>query len=164
MRRRSLWGGDAVEAFLSTGAHSRLEIAWHLLAVAGLRVGEVLALRWADVDASTGLIHVRHAVVGVPYAALALPASASGERVVDAHPVFDALERHHRRQEAARSEWGAEYDDGGLVVCRADGRPIHPRDLHHAFTCSVREAGLPAIRLHDLRRSWRLASPAKARP
>lgn len=142
---------SAGDAFLLAASGSQLEVAWHLVAVAGLRVGEVLALRWADVDATAGLINVRHAVFGVPYAALAVPRAVTGERVVDGVPVLDVLSRHHRRQEARRSEWGADYHDESLVVCRADGRPLHPRDLHRAFELAVADAGLPAIGLSDLR-------------
>lgn len=164
MSRRSPWTADAVDAFLAAAVHTRLEVAWHLLAAVGLRVGEILALRWADVDATTGLINVRHAVVGVPYAALAVPDSATGERVVDARPVLDVLDRHHRRQAAARTEWDAEYRDEGLVVCRADGRPLHPRNLHRAFGCAAADASLPGLRLSDLcRRSRRIESPVGSR-
>lgn len=102
MSRRA---ASAVDAFPLAVSGFRLEVAWHLLAVAGLRVGEALALRWADVDATAGLIYVRHAVFGVPYAALAVPRSIAGSRVVEAGPVLDVLSRHHRRQEAGRSEW-----------------------------------------------------------
>jgi integrase len=164
MRRRSPWAADTVDAFLAATAHSQLEAAWHLLAVIGLGVGEVLALRWADVDPTTGLIHVRHAVVGVPYAALAAPDWANGERVVDARPVLDVLDRHYRRQAAARTEWDVEYRDDGLVVCREDGRPLHPRDLHRAFGCADADTGLPGLRLSDLcRRRRRIESLVESR-
>lgn len=93
----------------------------------------------------------------VPYSALALPASTPRERVIDALHVLDVLDRHHRRQEVARSEWGSDYHDEGLVVCRVDGRPLHPRDLHRAFSQTIVDGGLPSLRLSDLRRSQRAA-------
>lgn len=165
MSRRSRWTAADVEAFLDATVDSQLEAAWHLIAFAGLRVGEVLALRWADIDAAAGLLRVRHAVVGVPYSALAVPGSIAGERVVDALPAIDVLVDHHERQEAIRSEWGSEHRDDSLVVCREGGRPLHSRELHRAFARLICDAGLPEIQLPDLRRSGRrAASRTEARP
>lgn len=140
----------AAGSFLASVTESRLEAAWHLLAL-GLRVGEVLALRWANIDPAAGLITVRYAVAGVPYSALAVPPANRGERVIDALPALGALDRLQRRQQIARSEWGAEYCDHGFVVCRADGHALHPRDLRHAFSQATAEVGLPRLGLRDLR-------------
>jgi integrase len=140
--------------FLAAAADTRLEAAWHLLAHTWMRVGEVLALRWADLDVRDGRINIPNAVVGVPYAALALPPTGTGARHIDAcADVMGALSRHHLRQLAERSEWGARYIDADLIVCREDGRPLHPRALHRAFGQRVAAAGLPAIALADLHRS-----------
>lgn len=150
MRRSGAENGDAAEMFLASVEGTRLEVAWQLVAL-GLRVGEVLALRWADVDAATGRITVMRPVPGVPYSALAAPAFAPRERVVDGAAVLGLLDRHQRRQQAARSEWGSEYDDEGLVVCSENGRPLHPHDLHRAFSQAAIGAGLPVLRLSQLR-------------
>lgn len=154
MRRRELWEAQEVGAFLATSADTRLEAAWHLLAVAGLRVGEVLGLRWADFDAVTGRINVRNAVVDVPYAALTAPAAGPSARSLTVSAdVRGALSRHRSRQDAGQSERGRHYQDAGLVICRENGRPLHPRALQRAFRQRVAAAGLPAIALADLRRS-----------
>ena len=146
VKRQETRDADELGAFLSAFASTRLEVAWHLLVDAGMRIGEVPALRWADVDAESGRIDVRNAVVGVPYTALAVPPAWLGARVISASPgVQDALRRHRRRQDAERSEWGEHYRDADLVVCREDGGPLHPRALNRV----LRHEGLG---LADLRR------------
>jgi integrase len=47
--------------------------------------------------------------------------------------------------------WGPAHQDHGLVFCREDGKPIWPRSFSRSFDLHVRDAGLPKIRLHDLR-------------
>lgn len=63
----------------------------------------------------------------------------------------DALRAHHHAQSAERAALGSSYQDGDLVFCREDGTAIWPRSLTRAFAGRVTAAGLPKIRLHDLR-------------
>jgi len=163
VRRRGAWTADELGAFLEASADTRLEAAWHLLADAGMRVGEVLAVRWADVDAENGRINVGDAVVGVPYSVLVAPLAAPGARVIAASPdLLDALRRHRRRQDAERSEWDCHFRDADLIVCREDGRPLHPRALHQAFRRRIAATGMPVIALADLCRSDGRRAPREA--
>jgi hypothetical protein len=57
------------------------------------------------------------------------------------------------RSTAERLSWGADYTDSGLVITTEDGRPFHPETLSGLFVRQARRAGLPPIRLHDLRHS-----------
>jgi site-specific recombinase XerD len=67
--------------------------------------------------------------------------------------VADALRRHRAQQAAERLAWGAGWTDSGLVVTCEDGRPMHPETFSGTFTRLAARAGLPPIRLHDLRHS-----------
>jgi integrase len=67
--------------------------------------------------------------------------------------VLDTLQAHRARQAAERLSWGADYADSGLVVTTEDGRPMHPETLSGLFVRQAKRAGLPPIRLHDLRHS-----------
>ena len=57
------------------------------------------------------------------------------------------------RQAAERLSWGVDYTDSGLVITTEDGRPMHPETLSGLFVRQAKRAGLPPIRLHDLRHS-----------
>ena len=50
--------------------------------------------------------------------------------------------------------WGPAYDDSGFVFTREDGSPLHPHTVAWHFERAVRDAGLPKIRMHDLRHSY----------
>jgi integrase len=64
------------------------------------------------------------------------------------------LRAHRKAQAAERLAFGAAYEDHGLAFCRENGTPIWPRTFSRAFEKHVRDAGLPLIRLHDLRHTW----------
>ena len=64
---------------------------------------------------------------------------------------MEALREHRERQLDERLAWGPAFQDHGLVFCREDGTAIWPRTFSRSFDHHVRDAGLPKIRLHDLR-------------
>ena len=83
------------------------------------------------------------------------PKTARGRRTVILDPGTVAAVREHRqRQLAERLLMGAGFTDHGLVFCRPDGGPLHPERFSRTFTDQARQAGLPPIRLHDLRHTW----------
>jgi integrase len=71
-----------------------------------------------------------------------------------------ALREHQARQAAERVVIGPIYQDSGLVFTRPDGSPIHPHLFSDWFKQHVRRAGLPKIRLHDVRHSYASAALA----
>ncbi len=146
------WEPTELAAFLESVKGTRLEAAWRLASMTGMRRGEVLGLRWCDVDLDTSRIAVRNAIVSVAYAVLESSPKSHQARVIDLDPETTALLRRHReRQQHEREEFGADYHHLDLVTCAEDGSPIHPQSFSQAFASAVEEAGLRKIRLHDLR-------------
>jgi len=89
---------------------------------------------------------------GHPGMSWGTPKTAKGRRTIALDPATVAFLRQHRaRQVAERLLLGAGYVDQDLVVCAPDGGPQHPKRLSYFFTKELRRAGLPTIRLHDLR-------------
>jgi integrase len=149
------WTAAEVGAFLASVREDRLYAAWLLLATLGLRRGELLGLRWPDVDLTSGRIAIRNTLVmvdGKP--AMAEPKTAKGRRSLTLAPqVLEAVRVHRAHQAAERLSWGVDYTDSGLVVTTEDGRPMHPESLSSLFVRQAKRAGLSPIRLHDLRHS-----------
>lgn len=120
----------------------------------GLRRGELLGLRWEDVDWEQRLVRVQRALQHVPGQGLRFvePKTATSRRSVALGASTLALLREHRREQLeARLRLGPAYEDHGLVFAREDGRPWSPDALDRAFRLACRRAGLEAVRVHDLR-------------
>jgi integrase len=156
------WTPGELAAFIAAARGTRLEAAWHLAVFGGLRIGELLALRWTDVDLGHGRIEVRDAVVGVPYATIRPAPISRRARAINVGLDLAALLHEHRaRQCAERTEWGPHYSDHDLVVCRENGKPLHPRRLSRAFERVAEQAGLRPTGLPTLRRTRALAAQAR---
>jgi integrase len=153
------WSAVELSTFLRAVARDRLAGGWWLLATTGMRRGEILGLRWSDVDLDAGTLRITRTLIttdaqrkGEPGMAWGTPKTAKGRRSVALDPATVAAVRQHRsRQLAERLAAGEAYDDGDLVVCHADGQPIHPKTMSYYFERETKRAGLPTIRLHDLR-------------
>ena len=148
----SYWDPAELGAFLDHVSGSELEIAWHLLAMTGMRRGEVLGLRWRDVDLAASRLAVRHTLVLVGNAIREETPKSHQARVVDLDSgTVQKLLAHQARQEGDRQEAGGRYLNRDFVVAADDGSPIHPDRLSKLFQQAVKESGGPRIRLHDLR-------------
>ena len=127
----------------------------------GLRLGEASGLRWADVDLEGASLSVRHALVRVPRPAraagadrlvLADPKTRSSVRTV-ALPAFVVAGFHEqrRRQLAQRLLVGEGWEDRDYVFAGPFGGPVDPRRVHRRLRELLLSAGLPPMRVHDLR-------------
>jgi integrase len=129
-----------------------------LLAVAtGARRGELLALRWSDIDLDAGTVAIsrslRRGEAGLRYKA---PKTRAGLRTVGLGPsTVAALRRLRAEQAERRLAFGAAYNAADdLVVCQVDGAPLRPDHVSSEFRRLAEAAGLPAeVHLHTLRHS-----------
>ncbi len=148
-----VWSAEQVGAFLDAAAGDRLSAMYHLIAYRGLRRGEAVGLRWVDVDLDAGWMRIAQQVVQDGYGTVVgPPKTRSGVRTVSLDSAtVEALREHRAAQDVERSLWGDAYRDSGLVFTREDGAQLHPEYVTRHFAVLARQAGLPRIRLHDLR-------------
>lgn len=138
-------------AILAAVEGDRYEAAF-ALALCGLRASEVLGLAWADVDERTGSALVRFQLVGSgKRGRRAQLKTAASEAPVPLPPfVVTRLVAHHERQRLERIAAGVPTEDG-LVFTTPDGWPVNGSWLTHHFQDMLEAAGLPRLRIHDLR-------------
>ena len=145
------WTAHELQAFLREAAGHRLFSAFWLLANTGLRRSELLGLKWDDIDLDTASLSINRGLVSVGYELHESRGKTSNSRrAIDLDPttvkVLSALKAW---QEAQRKAAGIQPT--GWVFADVEGNPIHPHSISQAFERIVARAGVPKIRLHDVR-------------
>jgi integrase len=115
----------------------------------GLRQGELLGLRWEDLDLDSATLRVRRALQRGEFVDTK---TGRSRRTLDLPgAVVSALRQHRAAQAEQRLAAGRGWQDHGLVFCKPDGRPLNGTAVTHAFQSVLTAARLPALRFHDLR-------------
>jgi integrase len=148
--------GD-VRRFLDTIKGNRMEALYVLALALGLRQGELLGLRWDDIDLEASKLSVRHALqrIGGAYV-LVEPKTKRSRRVIAPLPkvVTAALRAHRERQDRERDALGPRWLNlEGFIFTTAYGTPLSGSVVTHDFQDLLNRAGLPRLRFHDLRHS-----------
>ncbi|MDP6494857.1 MAG: site-specific integrase, partial [Dehalococcoidia bacterium] len=148
----ALTPGQARE-LLAAARSDRLEGLYVLALTSGMRQGELLALRWPDVDLDGGKARVRSTLLRD--GTLGEPKTSKGRRQITLLAVtIEALRRHRLRQYGDRLSVGPAWTDRDLVFTNAVGNFLDANNLRHrAFPALLKRAGVPRIRFHDLRHS-----------
>ena len=151
-RAGTTWSEAELRAFAAAAAADRLAACW-LLSLLGLRRGEVLGLRWADVDLSGRTVTIGRARVLVDARVVEkTPKSERGYRTLPLDAaVSAALTALQVRQLEEQETAGPAYANTGYVAADELGAPLHPEWYSDEFARLCREAGVPVIRLHDTR-------------
>lgn len=139
--------------FLDSAVGNRLEALFVLAVTTGMRQGELLGLRWRDVDLDAGTLQIRGSMQATPDGLRIMEPKTPGSRrqvLLSKQPV-EALRRHRVAQAAERLRIGAAWGDKELVFCSATGGPMTPSGLRRSYEPLLKRAGLRRMRFHDLR-------------
>jgi integrase len=148
-----VWTPQQTGRFLDHTRDDPLYPLYHLIAFRGLRRGEACGLHWADLDLDTGALHMSRQLLLVKGELMfGQPKSRAGNRdiALDHHTVR-VLRAHRIRQLHHRITAGPHWPHTDLVFTTEHGDPIRPDLVSTRFQQLSAEAGLPPIRLHDLR-------------
>lgn len=131
-------------------------VLWLTAAMTGLRRGELLALRWRDVDWAAGLIRVRRGLQRG--GSIGAPKTRRGSRATPMpNRVAGALDQHH-----GASPW--QGDDDLVFAHPATGRVYDPARVYKRYKQGLRDAGLRDLRFHDLRHTFGVRMAAAGAP
>jgi Site-specific recombinase XerD len=161
-RELHFWQPAELALFLRTTRDDDLGILWHVAAMTGMRRGELLGLRWSDVDLEGARLSVRRNLISVAYRVIETTPKSNRARVID----LDG-ETVKRLRDLCSARSAADRDDQcDRVFLRSDGAALHPDLASQAFRKAMKEAGVRPIRFHDLRHTHatialRVGIPAK---
>lgn len=144
---------EQAKAFLSAVSGDRLEALYTAALATGLRQGELLGLRWADVDLDHGELNVRHALQRIDGTLqLVQPkTNLSRRRVALAAIAVGALRRRRTQQLQERLFAGSLWQESDFVFTTVAGAPLDGVNVTHHLQDVLHRAHLPRMRFHDLR-------------
>ena len=130
--------------------------AMHLAASCGMRRGEIMGLRWENVDLNAGGLRIAEQITVVEGegngATFGTPKTADSIRDVDLDDdTVEVLIQHRERQDETIRMAGNAYTNQGLVFADVDGGPIHPSRFYRAIKNCARRVGHPELTIHSLR-------------
>ena len=148
-----------IKTFLEVARDSKHFAAFFLALNTGMRRGEILGLRWKDVDFEEGQLTVNQGLVRISGKGLVFqePKTKLSNRTISLSPmVLKVLKEHRKKQAEYRLLSGGAYDEGGLDLVFANeiGKPICPRAFTRIFERLLKRAGLEAACFHDLRHTF----------
>jgi integrase len=171
----AIWTVEQLRAYLRHVADDPFYAAWLLFATTGMRRGEVAALTWPDIDldAATLRVVMTLGVVDGKATWKPRPKSKAGERTMSLDPATVLALRSHRKVQAEQRlqvgaawqsrqiDWRGQHRDD-LVFTWPDGGLTHPERFSRWFRQHCAAAGLPRIRLHDVRHTYASAGLSAA--
>jgi integrase len=143
---------DQARAFLSVARDDRYEALYILAIHCGLRQGELLGLKWQDLDLDAGTLQVRRTMSETRTGRVEeQPKNGKGRRIELTKTVAEALRTHQERQQE-EIEGADSYQDQGLIFASSAGTPTNSKNLYwRSFKPILKRAGVPDIKFHELR-------------
>ncbi|TDB69581.1 tyrosine-type recombinase/integrase [Micromonospora sp. KC723] len=156
-RKTRPWSVDEVRQFLESARAEGdpLYATYVLILVLGLRRGEVLGLRWEDVDLAAGELAVAYQLQRIRRQLLHRETKTESSDATLPLPAICATALRSRRedQQRHREHAGRAWQDTGLVFTTRLGTPVEPRNFHREFKTRCRKAGVREISVHTTRRT-----------
>ena len=152
-KRREIkaWEIDQLVVFLDAIASHRMGAAFEFAANTGMRRGEVLGVRWRDIDLDARRVSVRQALVSVSYkVSISDVKTGTSRRTIDIEEDLVQVLRDWRKVRTEERD-GVEPVPDDLVFVKADGTSPHPDVFSQLFDRTVAKLDIPDISLHDLR-------------
>lgn len=149
-----IWSPRDITKFLTCIQNERLYILFYLAIYTGMRKGELLALRWSDIDLEKCVINVRRSlstITGKGYLHKDLKTKNSRRMITISKEVAATLLGHKEKQSLIRESYRDAYADKDLVISTIDGNEQDPRNALRVMERLIKLSKVPKIRFHDLR-------------
>ncbi|WP_412472292.1 tyrosine-type recombinase/integrase [Bacillus thuringiensis] len=151
----NVWSLEQVNHFISEGKNvyrpTRFYIACVIALLTGMRQGEIMVLRWSDIDFENRIIYIRQTLTQTGEIKVGAKNNASIRSVHIPLKLIEELKLHREIIMKERKYYGRDYDNNDLVICARKGNPLIPRNGRLEFYNLIEKLDLPKIRFHDLR-------------
>ncbi|MBE6899266.1 MAG: site-specific integrase [Ruminococcaceae bacterium] len=151
--KAEIYSGNEISDLINAAECTDMYLPVLLEIAIGFRRGELLALKWSDIDFNARTVHVReNRVNGDGKVEIKAPKSAAGIRdITIGSNIVDELKKAHKQYLENKMKLGAGFTDSDLVICQKNGRPFAPDSMTQKWLRFTEKHGLKHIRFHDLR-------------
>lgn len=149
-----IWGPQEIITFLNYCRDEHHRITFLLAIYTGMRRGEILGLKWDDIDFEKMKINVKRSLAYTPedgYIFTMLKTKNSKREIPIPQMLIDELLGHQKQQQIWKKRIGEEYQDQDFVNCRENGTEQDSRNLLRLMKRLIRDSNVTSIRFHDLR-------------
>lgn len=151
--KAEVYNAEEVAELLRCAKGTEMELPLMLDLETGLRRGELLALKWSDINWGARTLTVERNLVCIngEYK-FGSPKTKSGNRkLLLSESLIEKLRQHRVLQTEIRLQLGATYQNNDLICCKTNGAPYNTGTFSHKFSNLLKKHGLKHIRLHDIR-------------
>jgi integrase len=145
---------EDIQKFLIAAEGDRFSMLYHFAIITGLREGEILGLKWTDIDWNKRRINIQRQIQRIARKGLvySVPKTQSGVRSIAVGEMTLEKLRHHRANlEIEKKQMEKQWVENDLVFPSVFGTPMDPHNLLKEFKAMLQKADLPEMRFHDLR-------------
>jgi integrase len=145
---------EQIQQLLIAAEGERNATLYQVAIVTGLREGELLGLKWSDLDWEKRRLKIQRQVNRVPHEGLvfSVPKTQSGIRAITIGDLtLQKLRDHRTNQAIEKTKAGDRWQESDLIFPTVIGTPSDPHNLLKDFKALLQKAGLPVMRFHDLR-------------
>lgn len=149
-----IWSYDAIKTFLEHCKGERHYLTFFLAIYTGMRRGEILGLKWSDIDFVNKTIHVERSLAYIPkkgYILTSTKTRKSNRIIPISDMVVKALVNYRKQQEIWKEQLGEQYQEEDLVICTETGSKQDPRNVLRALKRLITISNVTQIRFHDFR-------------
>ncbi|KAA0565315.1 site-specific integrase [Bacillus sp. CH30_1T] len=147
-----IWNEDQVRTFLKTIKNENYFMLFYMALQTGMRQGELLGLRWKDVDLENHTLSVKQVLSHDAKKFYNGAKTNAGNRTIQlSETIVSELKKHRAKTLQEKMLLGNDYVDYDLVICTPLGTQLNPPNIRRLFNRLIKEAEVPKIRFHDLR-------------
>ncbi|WP_046175355.1 site-specific integrase [Domibacillus indicus] len=149
-----IWSFNEIHRFLDVCRGERCYLTFLLALYTGMRRGELLGLKWSDIDFDKQIINVNRQLAYIPlkgYVVTTLKTKKSQRKIPISNEVIKALLISKTEQQEWKEKLGQAYEDNDFVICTEFGKPRDPSNVLRTMKRVCESAKVTPIRFHDLR-------------